>query len=95
MTASNWAPFVKALSDRIGISVEQVASTDYAGVTEGVLAGKVDIASYGPLSYYIAVQAGAKIRGVVISSSSFGAPATYQSYLFNRCLDARARRQLA
>jgi phosphonate transport system substrate-binding protein len=84
VTASNWAPFVKALSDRIGIPVEQVASTDYAGVTEGVLAGKVDIASYGPLSYYIATQAGAKIRGVAISSSSFGAPATYQSYLFTR-----------
>ncbi len=83
-TASNWAPFVKALSDRIGIPVEQVASTDYAGVTEGVLAGKVDIASYGPLSYYIATQAGAKIRGVAISASSFGAPATYQSYLFTK-----------
>jgi phosphonate transport system substrate-binding protein len=84
VTASNWAPFVKALSDRIGIPIEQVASTDYAGVTEGVLAGKVDIASYGPLSYYIAVQAGAKIRGVAISASSFGAPATYQSYLFTK-----------
>ncbi len=84
VTASNWAPFVKALSDRIGIPIEQVASTDYAGVTEGVLAGKVDIASYGPLSYYIATQAGAKIRGVAISSSSFGAPATYQSYLFTK-----------
>ncbi len=83
-TATNWAPFVKALSDRIGIPVEQVASTDYAGVTEGVLAGKVDIASYGPLSYYIAVQAGAKIRGVAISSSTYGAPATYQSYLFTK-----------
>jgi phosphonate transport system substrate-binding protein len=84
VTASNWAPFVKALSDRIGIPIEQVASTDYAGVTEGVLAGKVDIASYGPLSYYIAVQAGAKVRGVAISASSFGAPATYQSYLFTK-----------
>ena len=83
-TAANWAPFVKALSDAVGIPVEQVASTDYAGVTEGVLAGKVDIASYGPLSYYIAVQAGAKIRGVAIQSGSFGAPATYQSYLFTK-----------
>jgi phosphonate transport system substrate-binding protein len=72
------------LSERVGIPIEQVASTDYAGVTEGVLAGKVDIASYGPLSYYIAVQAGAKIRGVAISSPTYSAPATYQSYLFTK-----------
>lgn len=83
-TAANWAPWVKAVSDAVGIPIEQVASTDYAGVTEGVLAGKVDIASYGPLSYYIATQAGAKIRGVAIQSGSFGAPATYQSYLFTK-----------
>ena len=83
-TAANWAPWVKAVADAVGIPVEQVASTDYAGVTEGVLAGKVDIASYGPLSYYIATQAGAKIRGVAISSGSFGAPATYQAYLFTK-----------
>lgn len=83
-TAANWAPFIKALSDRVGIPIEQVASTDYAGVTEGVLAGKVDIASYGPLSYYIAKEAGAKIRGVAISSANFSAPATYQAYLFTK-----------
>ncbi len=83
-TAANWAPFIKALSDRVGLPIEQVASTDYAGVTEGVLAGKVDIASYGPLSYYIAKEAGAKIRGVAISSSTFSAPATYQAYLFTK-----------
>lgn len=84
VTASNWAPFVKALSDRVGIPIEQVATTDYAGVTEGVLAGKVDIAMYGPLSYYIAVQAGAKLKGVAIQTSAFGASETYQSYLFTK-----------
>ncbi len=83
-TASNWAPFVKALSDMVGIPIEQVATTDYAGVTEGVLAGKVDIAMYGPLSYYIATQAGAKIRGAAIQTSSFGATETYQSFLFTK-----------
>lgn len=83
-TATNWAPFVKALSDVVGLPIEQVASTDYAGVTEGVLAGKVDIASYGPLSYYIATQAGAKIRGVAINNSGFGSAATYQAFLFTK-----------
>ena len=83
-TAANWSPFVKALSDAVGIPIEQVATTDYAGVTEGVLAGKVDIAMYGPLSYYIAVQAGAKIKGAAIQTSRFGATETYQSYLFTK-----------
>jgi phosphonate transport system substrate-binding protein len=83
-TAANWAPFVKALSDKVGLPIEQVATTDYAGVTEGVLAGKVDIAMYGPLSYYIATQAGAKIRGAAIQTSAFGAAETYQSFLFTR-----------
>jgi phosphonate transport system substrate-binding protein len=83
-TAANWAPFVKALSDMVGVPIEQVATTDYAGVTEGVLAGKVDIAMYGPLSYYIATQAGAKIKGAAIQTSSFGASETYQSFLFTR-----------
>ncbi len=83
-TASNWAPFVKALSDLVGLPIEQVATTDYAGVTEGVLAGKVDIAMYGPLSYYIATQSGAKIKGAAIQTGSFGASETYQSFLFTR-----------
>lgn len=82
--AADWAPFVKAVSDKIGIPIEQVSSTDYAGVTEGVLAGKVDIAMYGPLSYYIAKEAGAKLRAVAIQASAFGQPGTYQSFLFTK-----------
>ena len=82
--ASNWAPFVKALSDLVGLPIEQVTTTDYAGVTEGVLAGKVDIAMYGPLSYYIATQSGAKIRGAAIQTGSFGASETYQAFLFTK-----------
>ncbi len=82
--AADWAPFVKAVSDKIGVPIEQVSSTDYAGVTEGVLAGKVDIAMYGPLSYYIAKEAGAKLRGVAITAPSFGQPGTYQSFLFTK-----------
>ena len=83
-TATNWSPFVKALSDLVGLPIEQVATTDYAGVTEGVLAGKVDIAMYGPLSYYIATQSGAKIKGAAIQTGSFGASETYQSFLFTK-----------
>lgn len=83
-TATNWAPFVKALSDLVGLPIEQVATTDYASVTEGVLAGKVDIAMYGPLSYYIATQSGAKIKGAAIQTGSFGTSETYQSYLFTK-----------
>jgi phosphonate transport system substrate-binding protein len=81
---ANWAPFVKALEKEIGIKVEQVNPTDYAGVIEAQLSDKVDLAMYGPFSYYLATQAGAKIDPVAVIVSQIGTPATYRSYLITK-----------
>jgi phosphonate transport system substrate-binding protein len=81
---ANWAPFVKALEFELGIKVEQVNPTDYAGVIEAQLSNKVDLAMYGPFSYYLATQAGAKIDPVAVIVSQIGTPATYRSYLVTK-----------
>jgi phosphonate transport system substrate-binding protein len=81
---ANWAPFVKALEFELGIKVEQVNPTDYAGVIEAQLSNKVDLAMYGPFSYYLATQAGAKIDPVAVIVSQIGTPAVYRSYLVTK-----------
>jgi phosphonate transport system substrate-binding protein len=76
-----WGPFVKALEKEVGIKVEQVNPSDYAGVIEAQLNGKVDLAMYGPFSYYLAKTAGAKIEPVAVQISAIGANPSYKSYL--------------
>ncbi|MEV6907093.1 phosphate/phosphite/phosphonate ABC transporter substrate-binding protein [Amycolatopsis sp. NPDC051071] len=58
----DFGPFVKALSDEVGIRVETFQAADYAGVIEGMIAGTVDVAQLGAFSYALAVQNGAKIE---------------------------------
>lgn len=77
----NWAPFVRGLERELGLKIDQVNLTDYAGVIEGQVSGKVDLAMYGPFSYYLAKQAGAKIDSVAIMVNAIGAPASYLAYL--------------
>ena len=78
---ATWAPFVKALEKEVGIKVEQVSVSDYAAVVEGQLSGKVDLAMYGPFSYYVARTAGAKIDAIAVQVSDIGASPSYQSYM--------------
>ncbi len=81
---ATWKPFVKALEKELGIPVEQVATSDYAGVIEGQLNNKIDLAMYGPFSYYLAKQAGAKIDPVAVTVREIGLPPSYQSYLVTK-----------
>ncbi len=84
---ASWGPFLRALEDELSktrpIKVEQVTTTSYAGVTEGIIANKVDLASYGPFSYYVAQNSGAKLDAVAVGVN-FGSPATYQSFFFTK-----------
>lgn len=82
--AAAWDPFVKALSKKVGIKIEQISATAYAGVIEGQVSAKVDLAMYGPFSYYLAKQAGAKIDPVGVLVNGIGFPASYQSFLITK-----------
>lgn len=71
---------VKLFQDELGIPVEFYSATDYAGIIEAQVANRVDLAFYGPFSYIIAKNKGAKIdpAGVAVSSAT-GVPG-YKSY---------------
>lgn len=62
--------FVDALSKELGMPVEFYAASDYAGIIEAQVAGRVDLAFYGPFSYVLAKARGAKIDvvGAVVAT---------------------------
>jgi phosphonate transport system substrate-binding protein len=70
--------FVSQLSKATGLPVEFVSATDYAGIIEAQIAGRVDMAFYGPFSYVLAKARGAKIDvvGTVVKT-----PTTKPGYL--------------
>lgn len=68
-----------AIEKATGKKVEVIKATDYNAVIEGMLAGDVDIASFGPLSYVLAKNNGAKITPVAAMIEEKGGEATYKS----------------
>ncbi len=84
VTLATWAPFKNALQKELGITVEQVTPSDYAGVIEAQLSGKVDLAIYGPFSYYLAKKSGAKIDPIAVQVKEIGLPPSYRSYLVTK-----------
>jgi phosphonate transport system substrate-binding protein len=72
--------FVDALSKELGMPVEFYAATDYAGIIEAQVAGRVDLAFYGPFSYVLAKARGAKIDVVGSAVATPTAKPGYFSY---------------
>jgi len=79
---SSYEPLIKLLEKETGSKVEFVQASDYAGVVEGMIAGNVDLAFFGPFAYVVAGLNGAKITplGAVIGEK--GGEPGYQSYGF-------------
>ncbi|WP_275096160.1 phosphonate ABC transporter substrate-binding protein [Sedimenticola hydrogenitrophicus] len=72
------------LENKLGQKVKVFTATDYAGVIEGMKKKRVDIAWFGPLSYYLAeMEAGAEPFAVGIREGS--SSATYKSILLAPC----------
>jgi phosphonate transport system substrate-binding protein len=72
--------FVTALSRELGIPVEFQSATDYAGIIEAQVAGRVDLAFYGPFSYILAKARGAKIDSIGAAILTKTATPGYRSY---------------
>jgi phosphonate transport system substrate-binding protein len=70
------------LTKAVGVPVNVVPTNGYGPTIEGMRAGKVDIATMGPLSYLIASQKGG-VEPLVIRGLASG-PATYQSSIIVR-----------
>lgn len=66
----SYAKLIEVLEADLGVEVEFFQATDYAGIIEAQIAGRVDIAQYGPFSYVIAKSAGANIEpiGAIVDS---------------------------
>jgi phosphonate transport system substrate-binding protein len=68
------------LEDELGVSIEFFQAADYAGVIEGMIAGNVHIAQFGPFSYVIARNNGAEIEPAAAMINDEGGQPGYQSY---------------
>jgi phosphonate transport system substrate-binding protein len=72
------------LEKKLGQKVKVFTATDYAGVIEGMKKKRVDIAWFGPLSYYLAeMEAGAEAFAVGIREG--GSSHTYKSIFITPC----------
>lgn len=77
-------PMRAYLEKKLGIKVKVFTATDYAGVIEAMKKKRVDIAWFGPLSYYLAEQeAGAEAFAVGIREGS--SSHTYKSLIIAPC----------
>ncbi|MDA2952474.1 MAG: phosphate/phosphite/phosphonate ABC transporter substrate-binding protein [Actinomycetota bacterium] len=76
----SYAPLVEALAEQLGIEVEFFQATDYAGIIEAQVAGRVDLAQYGPFSYVLAKTRGAQIDVTGVMTESPDIEPGYQSY---------------
>lgn len=77
-------PMRAYLEKKIGKKIKMFTATDYAGVIEAMKKKRVDIAWFGPLSYYLAEQeAGAEAFAVGIRQGS-DSP-TYKSIIVTPC----------
>ncbi|MFI0356149.1 phosphate/phosphite/phosphonate ABC transporter substrate-binding protein [Actinomadura sp. 9N407] len=70
---------IALIEKNTGRKVTFVRSTDYNAVIEGMVSGKIDIAEFGPLSYVLARNNGARIAPVAAMIKKGEAP-TYRSY---------------
>lgn len=77
-------PMRAYLEKKLGQKVKMFTATDYAGVIEAMKKKRVDIAWFGPLSYYLAEQeAGAEAFAVGIREGTNSA--TYKSIIVTPC----------
>lgn len=77
---ASYDPLIAMLEKETGSTIEFVQASDYAGVVEGMIAGNVDLAFFGPFAYVVAGLNGAQLTplGAVIEAQ--GAEPGYQSY---------------
>lgn len=77
-------PMRAYLEKKLGQHIKVYTATDYTGVIEAMKKKRVDIAWFGPLSYYLAeMEAGAEAFAVGIREGSNSH--TYKSYLITPC----------
>lgn len=75
---------IQVFQEELGVEVEFFQATEYAGIIEAQIAGRIDLAQYGPFSYIVAVQNGAKIEPIGATVPEKGGEPGYQSFGLTR-----------
>lgn len=73
-------PIIEMIEKETGKKIEFQNATDYAAVIEGMRAGKVDIAQFGPFSYVLARNQGVQVTPVGAQVDGPDEEPGYQSY---------------
>ncbi len=76
----DYAAVIAMLEKETGMKIEFQNATAYAAVIEGMRAGQIDIAQYGPFSYVLAKNQSAGITPIAASVEEKGGEPGYQSY---------------
>lgn len=71
---------LELLEEETGATIEFQNATDYAAVIEGMRAGQIDIAFFGPFSYILAKNQDPDITPIAAVVDDEGAEPGYQSY---------------
>ena len=77
-----WTPFVAYLSKELGVKVTLRIANDYAAVIEGMRAGQLDVASFGPFSYVIAKDSGINLEPAASGTDEEGGEPSYTSLAY-------------
>ncbi len=71
---------ISILQDELGIEIEFFQATDYAGVIEGMIADRIDVAQFGGFSYVIATSNGADVSVAGVMTDGPDIEPGYRSY---------------
>lgn len=70
------------IEQETGVTVEFQNASDYSAVIEGMRAGQVDIASFGPFSYVIARDSGVDLAPIAAPTDDVNEPPAYTSLAY-------------
>ncbi|MGW3485085.1 phosphate/phosphite/phosphonate ABC transporter substrate-binding protein [Rhodococcus indonesiensis] len=89
---ASYDPLIALLEQETGSEVEFIQASDYAGVVEGIIAGNVDLAFFGPFAYVVAGVNGADVTPLGAVVQEAGGEAGYRSYGLTRADNADINR---
>jgi phosphonate transport system substrate-binding protein len=78
--SNTYTPLIKMLEKELDMKVEFKPSTSYASVIEGQRSGKIQIAQYGALAYYQALQSGSEVSALGAMIKEKGKDPGYLAY---------------
>ncbi|QGU05226.1 phosphate/phosphite/phosphonate ABC transporter substrate-binding protein [Corynebacterium comes] len=81
---SSFGNITALIEQETGVKVEFQNASDYAAVIEGMRAGQVDVASFGPFSYVIARDSGVDMEPVVAPTNDVDEAPAYTSLAYVR-----------